>query len=745
VTVAIEVLGIQDLPDGPGPLADEDRGKGLVWDGARFVAEVAAPGGAAQVHVARGRGKTRIQEAPDGPGTLGASDDDKVQVWDNSAGRFVMRSAYVELALDEGNTAAENTALLESAISGGDARLLLPAGTFAIDNLVFSDGDVIIRGAGMPEPNAARTALAGGTILQGGTINLNNKTNIALVDLGVDVSAVSTRNAISSGTSDDVQVDQHVLVLNVCTLGDGTKHGCVLTSGDRNTVHNFRAHSHEHGLVLRCSYSTANQVYAEDCSVSAVTVKAAEDFDSLHCAVTNVVAHGTTANAQGPVVISAHDGQLSEHHVLSNITLENVTRGLWIKTVDNGGGSGHGEVRHCSISGVLVDAVQYEGVLVDGETVEYLAINDVSVYGSPTYICRNIATATQALRLVSCWSNTTGAKVAGDFDFEQINGWTKAPQVQNAPLINMYGDSGRFGGELNPFTRDISASFVTNPFLVPQNSSSALSDQNTTPASMKFINNNSTYGGSNGALVSEVDLLIQAMGRTGNNAKFGDEWYVARTTMGSGTSVSYESHYLLFGADSDLTAQSGANAWVTYAFWMRAVSGTSALVQNYEGVYQDGVEIVDDYVQLDAPSDWTHFCVNFYIPRGTGIVTPGIFAINGTVVDIALPAMIPGQVRIDPHSAPIRTLNPGRVPWTALNSYTQAYSTADRTISAYTADSESSTYTGIDNAQGGSVYAQLADLNALRTAYENLRALAEDTTQALNAVIDDLQSKDIVA
>lgn len=37
-------------------------------------------------------------------------------------------------------------------------------------------------------------------------------------------------------------------------------------------------------------------------------------------------------------------------------------------------------------------------------------------------------------------------------------------------------------------------------------------------------------------------------------------------------------------------------------------------------------------------------------------------------------------------------------------------------------DDESSAYTGIDNAQGGSVYATVADLNALRVAYEDLRA-----------------------
>jgi hypothetical protein len=47
-------------------------------------------------------------------------------------------------------------------------------------------------------------------------------------------------------------------------------------------------------------------------------------------------------------------------------------------------------------------------------------------------------------------------------------------------------------------------------------------------------------------------------------------------------------------------------------------------------------------------------------------------------------------------------------------------------LSAYTTDPESSAYSGIDNAQAGSVYAQLADLNALRVAYDNLRAAHDD-------------------
>lgn len=70
----------------------------------------------------------------------------------------------------------------------------------------------------------------------------------------------------------------------------------------------------------------------------------------------------------------------------------------------------------------------------------------------------------------------------------------------------------------------------------------------------------------------------------------------------------------------------------------------------------------------------------------------------------------------------------------------QTYSTADRTLSAYAADNEGSAYSGIDNLQVGNVYAQLTDLNALRVAYENLRAFTEDIAEFVNALVDDMQS-----
>jgi hypothetical protein len=74
------------------------------------------------------------------------------------------------------------------------------------------------------------------------------------------------------------------------------------------------------------------------------------------------------------------------------------------------------------------------------------------------------------------------------------------------------------------------------------------------------------------------------------------------------------------------------------------------------------------------------------------------------------------------------------------SAYTQTYNTPARTVNAYTTDAESSAYTGINNAQAGTPYAQLTDLNSLRVAYENLRASHDNLLQVVTALIDDHQA-----
>jgi hypothetical protein len=74
-------------------------------------------------------------------------------------------------------------------------------------------------------------------------------------------------------------------------------------------------------------------------------------------------------------------------------------------------------------------------------------------------------------------------------------------------------------------------------------------------------------------------------------------------------------------------------------------------------------------------------------------------------------------------------------PVVRASAITQTYSTTSRTLAAYTANVQTTVFTGAADSE-----AKLADLNALRVAYENLRLHHESLAQVVNSLIDDLQA-----
>jgi hypothetical protein len=86
----------------------------------------------------------------------------------------------------------------------------------------------------------------------------------------------------------------------------------------------------------------------------------------------------------------------------------------------------------------------------------------------------------------------------------------------------------------------------------------------------------------------------------------------------------------------------------------------------------------------------------------------------------------------------------GATPATRPGPYTQAYAASTRALSAYTPIVETTAFAGIAGGQPGSPYAQAADLNNLRLAYENLRQFTENLSGVLNALVDDLQAIGLV-
>lgn len=72
-----------------------------------------------------------------------------------------------------------------------------------------------------------------------------------------------------------------------------------------------------------------------------------------------------------------------------------------------------------------------------------------------------------------------------------------------------------------------------------------------------------------------------------------------------------------------------------------------------------------------------------------------------------------------------------------ITTFTQTYSTADATLSAYTPNDQSAALTTLGATTD---IASMADLNTLRVAYENLRLFTEDLAKLVNSVIDNEQA-----
>lgn len=85
----------------------------------------------------------------------------------------------------------------------------------------------------------------------------------------------------------------------------------------------------------------------------------------------------------------------------------------------------------------------------------------------------------------------------------------------------------------------------------------------------------------------------------------------------------------------------------------------------------------------------------------------------------------------------------GATPTTRPGSYTAGYATANKAMGGYTANVQNGAYTGglLDLLQA----AKLTDLNTLRVAVENLRAMVEAATQQHNALIADMKTLGLVS
>lgn len=225
----------------------------------------------------------------------------------------------------------------------------------------------------------------------------------------------------------------------------------------------------------------------------------------------------------------------------------------------------------------------------------------------------------------------TAEQVAGLGTFATAN-------YSAAPFINLMPDSGRFAGKTNPLVESISGSFYRSGFFNEYNGS-VQSDAG------KFITNNSTYGGTGGALTEPVQSLTVKTGA----GRYGVEFYVMRATAGTGTQVGYDGKYLLFGGVGK--AIYASDSYMTFTAWLRSETGAHNINRPY---YKDGILVA---AGTDIGAEWVHVRVVSRSTIGYDAQSPFIYSDPLAKLNIALPAFYSGIVDVGIHTSPLPTIN----------------------------------------------------------------------------------------
>lgn len=221
------------------------------------------------------------------------------------------------------------------------------------------------------------------------------------------------------------------------------------------------------------------------------------------------------------------------------------------------------------------------------------------------------------------------------------------PEVQpkdtaSYPFINLMADNGRWAGRVDPVATLFTAAFATNSWYPAYNGSSMANGG-------KFIYDNSTNGGSAGALTEPVQSLLLAQGRSLDVRRYGVEFYVATSTAGQGTTVPSAGadgviRYLTWAMQKAIAA---SDNYATHVCWIRCRSGTVHIAARS---FVDGVERQAGYV---LPAGWHHLRVVMANAYGYFGNMPYVYSTPGAVIDLALPAYFSGAVDVGMHFNPI--------------------------------------------------------------------------------------------
>jgi len=294
----------------------------------------------------------------------------------------------------------------------------------------------------------------------------------------------------------------------------------------------------------------------------------------------------------------------------------------------------------------LTDSVQGIGQSINGLSDDVgnlpaLSTTDQSnLVGAINEVATSTATTSDAVGEITALSTTDQSNLVSAIN-ELV---ASRLEAINIPLDNKLTNRGRFATEsgkvASTFDSGVEQLTVFNSTVVTEGD--------------RYIDDNSNYGGAGGTLGTDIGSLmvtLESAGRT--DARNGFEFFIADYAVGGGTSngesFTGDNYYpFLTGSDDYLGA---IGSTVTFQAWVRVKSLGDAVT--YNGILLgsvSGVDTVIDGVQVDpqsaleVSSGWVHIRQTTVLTTEFKKFYPAIYANNGDVVQVALPAMFNADV-----------------------------------------------------------------------------------------------------
>ena len=254
------------------------------------------------------------------------------------------------------------------------------------------------------------------------------------------------------------------------------------------------------------------------------------------------------------------------------------------------------------------------------------ATSATAAAGSATSAAASAATAQQVgnVSTTPVANKTPQADASGRID----SGWVKPHENRRNGLAT----GGRF---CNP-AKVADLTFVDGDF---STADLAFANSTTAASGGRFIENNTTFGGSAGALTPVVEsLLIRlgAAGRTANQKRYGLEFFVATITQGAGTTGG--GGYIPAGFYTSISKRMPCQSY-TFSTWLRVETGGSVYVLGSVSV--DGAAFVSNPT-ITGDGVWKHVVVR-RSNTAADYTWLDAYAQPSTVYHMALPMLFAGD------------------------------------------------------------------------------------------------------